>query len=86
MPIQIIDRLEKLDRLIRNKQTGSPEQLAEQLGISERSLFRYLSVMKARGAAIFFSRNIKSYYYGEQGGFSFRFYRQEELADALVSM
>lgn len=67
------ERIEKIDRLIRIKGTGSPESFARRLNISERHLYAYLSLMKDMGAPISYSKERESYYYREIGGFNFRF-------------
>jgi len=68
-----IDRLEKIDKLIRRKQTGTALQLADKLGISRRTVLEYLSLMKERGAPIFFDRVRKSYCYSQEGIFKISF-------------
>lgn len=59
------ERLERIDRLIKLKATGSPKEFAEKLEISESTLFELLKVMKLRGAAIVYSQFSCSYIYLE---------------------
>lgn len=66
-------RLESIDRLIRIKGTGSPRCFAKKLGISERTLYEYLSFMKDLGAPIGYNKFRESYYYTSEGGFNFNF-------------
>ncbi len=49
MQRDIIDRLSRLDHLIRIKGTGTPAQLAERLNLSERSIYDYINFMKGLG-------------------------------------
>jgi len=64
-----LDRLKQMDQLIRLKSTGSPKQFACKLGISERTVYEYLNVMKCEGAQIGYSPLIESYYYENEGSF-----------------
>jgi len=63
----------QLDLFIRQKGTGSPPEFAQKMGISERSLYEYLKVLKELGAPIRFSRQDHSYYYEVEGQFQISF-------------
>jgi predicted DNA-binding transcriptional regulator YafY len=52
-----------MDTLIRLKATGSPKTFAGKIGISERTLFEYLNVLKELGADISYSKAAQSYFY-----------------------
>jgi len=78
----IFERLEKLDHCIRYKATGSPVELAQKIGISERTLYDYLRLMKQMGAPIKFSNLRKSYYYLHEGQFLVGF--QSEFEPMLL--
>ncbi len=69
----IIYRMERLDELIRVKSTGTPVELAERIGISQRSLYEYLSLMKELGAPIRYSRTQQTYHYLNEGRFTISF-------------
>ncbi|TAK36235.1 MAG: HTH domain-containing protein [Saprospiraceae bacterium] len=58
--------LQRLDRLIRRKSTGTPAQLMKKLGISKATLYRRLDDLKGRGASIAFDRQRQSYLYLEE--------------------
>lgn len=73
MAKKYIDRIESIDRLIRIKATGSPKELADRLEISERSLYDILTLMKELGAPIRYSNDRRSYFYENEGFFSFQF-------------
>lgn len=66
-------RLIRLDYLIRLEATGTPGNCAKKIGISERSLYDYLKVLKEMGAPVKFSRNRGTYYYREEGRFHVSF-------------
>lgn len=70
---QYLDLLLRLDQFIRQKRTGSPSEFARKMGISERSLYEYLRVLKDLGAPIKFSRQDRSYYYETGGQFHVQF-------------
>jgi biotin operon repressor len=73
-------RIERLDRLIRIKATGSPDQLANKLGMSRRSVFEYINLMKENGAPIKFCHSRQSYYYDEEGAFTILFSFKRTIA------
>jgi predicted DNA-binding transcriptional regulator YafY len=68
-----LNLLLRLDQFIRQKGTGSPPEFAQKMGVSERSLYEYLKVLKELGAPIRFSRQDRSYYYEKGGQFQVNF-------------
>ena len=54
--IKQIERLQLLNKLVREKRTGSPDELAERLGLSRRQLYFYLEFLKDYGIDIAYSR------------------------------
>jgi hypothetical protein len=69
----ILKKINELDDLIREQRTGSPANLGEKIGASERSVFDYLKLMKEMGAPISYSRSKCSYFYQRDGRFNIRF-------------
>ena len=65
--IKYIERLRTMDYHIRTRNTGSPGEFAAKMGISERSLYDYLNVLKELGAPVAFSFQENSYIYYEEG-------------------
>lgn len=61
--IKYINRLKRIDRLIKLHITGSPKELAEKLEISERQVYRYLDNLRELGAIIEFNKSQNSYVY-----------------------
>jgi transcriptional antiterminator len=56
--------MELLSTLIEQEKTGTPKEFAKQLGISERTLNRYLNILRHEyHVNIAYSRINKSYYY-----------------------
>jgi predicted DNA-binding transcriptional regulator YafY len=88
----LLHRLIRLDHLIAHKSTGTPADCANKIGISERSLYDYLKILKEMGAPVKFSRDRRTYFYSEGGHFHISFLPKEREAqyfeleeDALVS-
>lgn len=57
------ERLERLAHMIQRKSTGSPEQLAEKLGVSVRTVANLLDQLRNWGAEIEYCRERCSYCY-----------------------
>jgi predicted DNA-binding transcriptional regulator YafY len=74
----LLQRLIRLDHLIQYKSTGTPADCAQKIGISERSLYDYLKILKEMGAPVRFSRGRRTYYYSEGGHFHISFLPQEK--------
>lgn len=71
-------RIECLDQLIRQRRSGSARQIAERLGIGERSVFDLLDAMRGMGADIRWCPRRRSYYYASPGRFRFGWIAAEE--------
>ena len=69
----LLEKINQLDYLIHEQQTGSPANLGQKIGVSERSIFDYLKLMKELGAPIIYSRLRSSYIYRVEGRFNIRF-------------
>lgn len=74
----LLQRLIRLDHLIQYKSTGTPADCAQKIGISERSLYDYLKILKEMGAPVKFSRGRRTYYYTEGGHFHISFLPREK--------
>ncbi|WP_101311259.1 HTH domain-containing protein [Labilibaculum manganireducens] len=53
--------MERVMLLAKNKSTGTPNELSDKLGVSERNLYRILDSIKDLGIAISYSRTLQSY-------------------------
>lgn len=63
-----LNRIRRLDALIRQKRTGPPKELAEKLGISERWLYIFMDELKTDlDCPIRYDRMKRSYVYEEPG-------------------
>lgn len=59
--IKQIERLQLLNKLVKERRTGSPQELAERLGLSRRQLYSYIEKLNDQGLEIQFSRSLKSF-------------------------
>lgn len=71
--IEILERLRRMDNLIRTKATGTPGEFAEKLKVSERTVYENMYLMKKMGAPIKYNRARGSYVYEEEGQFKIGF-------------
>lgn len=83
MTTETLERLQRIDHLIRIKATGTPSSLAYKIGISERCVYKYLNLMKDFGAPIRFSNSRQSYYYDEEGYFKISFFFKRQVVKLL---
>lgn len=77
----------RIDSLIRLKITGSPDCLADKIGVSRRQLLKILKDMKEHfHAPIKYNSFRKTYFYTEEGYFTIGFQksRKEEITQAVV--
>jgi len=71
---QQLQRLIRMDRMIRQKATGNPEELAQRLGISRSMLYLLLQELKETfGCPLQYSRKERTFYYEQEGGLICRF-------------
>lgn len=60
-----IERINMMHKLIKQRRTGTPEELARRLGISVSRLYNILDELKLMDAPIVYSRQQLTYYYSE---------------------
>ena len=61
-----LERLKKINCLVKEEKTGSPQEFASKLGISKSHLYSILEDLRIKGAPINYSRLKGSYYYSEE--------------------
>ena len=58
-----LQRIQKMNRMIKSENTGSPKEFADELGISESHFHRYIEELQEMGIPILYSRSRRTYYY-----------------------
>lgn len=61
--IKHIEKLQRLHNLINLECTGSPSELADRLGVSDRTVYYLLEQLRDFEARIAYDRRRKTYYY-----------------------
>jgi len=61
--LEKLNAIKRLDQLIRLNATGTPSKLSNKLGISRRSVFDLINLMKAMNAPIDYCNYSQSYFY-----------------------
>jgi hypothetical protein len=81
--IEQLERLKRINELIKTKSTGTPEILCAKLGISRRQLFKDLEMFKDMGAEIVYSKIRETYFYPNghemEISYSFRIIPKKEI-------
>ena len=78
------ERMLDLDQLIHKKSTGTLAECAKKMGVSIRSVYKYLRLLRSFGAWIEFSPELNTYYYGREGLFVIQLSRKVEIKGAPV--
>ena len=71
--LEQINRIERLDQLIRMKATGTPKQIAKRLNVSRSTLYNLLGFMKNQGVEIYYCSTYQSFCYKQEVYFCFGF-------------
>ncbi len=64
--IKQIERLQKLNKLIGQQCTGSPDELAQKLNLKRSQLYEVLEQLKLEGAPIAYNRKLATFYYSHE--------------------
>jgi len=57
------DKLIFLEKLIRQECSGTPDELAERLSVSRRTVYNMIDILESYGATISFSRRRQTFHY-----------------------
>ena len=83
--IRYLDRLKRMDDLIRRKATGTPEEFAVKMGLSRIALLKYIRLLKEMNAPVVFNHDRGSYCYlfpcQLKIGYESRLLDEKELVD-----
>ena len=61
--IEQLERLKTINKLIKAERTGTPNEFAHFLGISERHLYKSIEEIEIMGLQVKYSRNRNTFYY-----------------------
>jgi phage antirepressor YoqD-like protein len=61
--LKYIERVKRMDDLIRRKATGTPEEFAKRLGVGKTMLMEELRELKLLGAEFYYCKTSQSYCY-----------------------
>ena len=61
-----IERLKRLNSLIKRKATGTPLQLAERLNVSKSTANRLIAELRDRGAPVLYCKHSQCYKFKEE--------------------
>ena len=75
-----LERIKRIDQLVRLQATGTAKELSEKLGVSKSTVYEYLNIMKEMNAPLKYNELAKTYYYTNLGKFEFGF-KLSELSD-----
>lgn len=80
MPFRtVLGNLERIDTLIRLRATGTPDDMADKLGISRATWFRWLEQLtEDLGLPIAYDEYRGTYYYSKRGVFMIKFIEDPE--------
>ncbi|MDD4385544.1 MAG: helix-turn-helix domain-containing protein [Bacteroidales bacterium] len=71
--LKLQEQLESLVKLIEHECTGTPAELAQQLGVTDRTVKRYIAQLRDMGADIKYCTHLNSYYFASPITFRFGF-------------
>lgn len=64
--LKYVQRLRRIDHLIKRRATGNPESFANKVGLCRSSLMDYLRELREMGAPISYCKRRESYIYREE--------------------
>ena len=82
--IKYLDRIKRMDDLIRKKATGPPDEFAEKVGLSRSALMKYIKLLKEMNAPLEYDKERQCYHYlfpcKLKIGYETRHLNEQELA------
>ena len=64
--IKYLERLKRINEIIKSKSSGTPKEFAKKLRISEGHLYCCINEMKEMGVPVDYDRNLHYYYYTKE--------------------
>jgi hypothetical protein len=79
---KLVNRFAYLDALLKKRATGTPKELAQRLGLTERAWYKLRDeLINDLGVPIAYDAHARTYYYKEEGQLLFMFQRKLTHAD-----
>ncbi len=60
---EYLDRISTMHKLVSRRKTGTPQEFADQLGVSRTSLYELIDELRSRGAPIVYSKSARTFFY-----------------------
>jgi biotin operon repressor len=60
---EYLDRINRMQKLMEQQHTGTPNEFAGKLGVSRTSLYELIDELRSRGAPILYSKSARTFYY-----------------------
>ena len=60
---EYLERISMMHKLVSRQKTGTPDEFAQQLGVSRTSLYELIDELRSRGAPIAYSKSAKTFFY-----------------------
>ncbi len=64
--VEQLERLKRMNKLIKAENTGTPNEFAQRLGISRRQLYSYIELIKDMGVLTAYSKANRTFYYCDE--------------------
>ena len=61
--LEQLERLQRINDLIKAEKTGTPEEFANSLHISRRQLYEYINFIKDFGVEVSYSKQLRTFYF-----------------------
>ena len=81
MSRKTIERLERIDQLVRLKATGTPKELAAKLDISESTLYEIFQMMKEKNCPLIYDKIKQTYIYEKEGRLEMKFKERKIISN-----
>jgi bacteriocin-like protein len=82
----VLEKIKRIDQLIRMQATGNPDQFAQKLGIAKSTLYSYINMMKQYDAPIKYNDERKTFIYTYNGILKIGFIGEEITEDELKNI
>ena len=60
---EYLDRISMMHKLVSRQKTGTPDELARQLGVSRTTLYELIDELRSRGVPLAYSKSAKTFFY-----------------------